>query len=842
MRFILPIVCLALPALAQQCSFSLSPPSANFSAAGGTGLITIVASNNSCSRTATSGVEWITISFGQIGDGGGTVGYTVRPNTSPNQRSASIQIAGQAFTVTQAAASCEFVLNPSSATVPAAGSSGSFDVTSSCTWNASTTAPWITVSSSAGRVNWTAAPNTTTTQRSAAITVGNASFTLTQPGQCVFTFTTSQASFSAAGGSGTITIDASNNACERPASSTVPWITLLSGQTGTGDGSIQFTVAPNPSASPRNGAIQIGSQSVAIGQFGSACQYTLTPPQITVPVSGAAGSFAVATSCEWTPISNSAWLVITSGRTATTGAGTVSYAATANPEPHPRSGAIQIGNVLFIISQPAATCDISLQPQEISAASEGFTGAVNVYTLPSCNWAAASTVDWIVLSNPSSGIGDGTIAFQVLANATPRIRTGEVTIGNKVLRVTQAAAPCNAAVTPRALTIPASGGNGTITIATNCDWSTSASAGWVRLGSPASGAGNGSVSFSVSANTAPESRTATITIAAQAITITQPAAGCGALTLSAPSITLPARGGMASVDVSGSPACEWSASSGDAWAQVSWASVAGSGRVSVAAPPNATGSERSGSVQISGQSLRVIQPPIVVRLAPGAVVNAASFAAGPVSPGLIVSVFGTGFETGSITTYQLTPDRTALTQVLAGTRLLFDGAAAPMIYTSDGQLNAIVPYAVAGKTSTEVQVEFLGVRSNALTIPVQAASPAIFPGAVLNQDYAVNGITSPADRGSIVQIFATGEGQTIPAGTDGKLAVPPLPRPASPVRVLIGGLEAEVLYAGGAPGLVAGLIQINARVPREVVVGPSIPVVIEIAGKASPAGVTIAVR
>jgi uncharacterized protein (TIGR03437 family) len=365
-----------------------------------------------------------------------------------------------------------------------------------------------------------------------------------------------------------------------------------------------------------------------------------------------------------------------------------------------------------------------------------------------------------------------------------------------------------------------------------------------------SGSGNGSVSFTVPANTTTESRAGTITVNSQTVAITQPAPGCNGLTLSVTTVTLPARGGTANIDVTGSAACAWSASGADAWAQVTWASVSGSGRVSVSAPPNTSGSERTGTVHVAAQSFRVVQPPILIRLPNDAVVNAASFATGAVSPGTIVTVFGSGFGPVAIAGYQLTQDRTALTRSLSDTRVLFDGAAAPMIYTSDGQLSAIVPYQVSGKTATDVQVEYLGVRSNTVTVPVQPTSPAMFTleasgrgqGAVLNQDYAVNGPATPAERGSIVQIFATGEGQTTPGGTDGKLAVAPLPRPLAAVRVRIGGIDADVQYAGAAPGLVAGLIQINARVPRDITPGPATPIVLQIDGKDSPAGVTIATR
>lgn len=855
MRFFVLGLCFVLPVLAQQCSFSINPSSATFPAAGGNGTLAITATPTSCAWTTTSDTPvWLTVSFGQTGTGNGSAGYTVRPNTTAALRTGTLNVAGQIFTVTQQAANCTFNLTPSSATVPVGGGSGSFEVASACSWTATTTAGWVTLSGTsgtgAGNVGWTAAPNTTTQARTATIVVGTASFTITQPGVCQFTFTTSQVSFSSQGGSGTITIKASNSACERPVRSTVPWITILSGQTGTGDGSLQFTVDANNSATPRNGSILIADQSIAIGQFGSNCTYVLSPLQATVAVNGGVGTFTVTTTCSWSPTTSNSWISITSGTSSITGSGTVSYAVSANLDPTPRTGGISIGSTIFNISQPAASCDVTLEPSDLTLGSEGGIGLVRIMALPACSWSAASSVSWITVDNPKSGTGDGAIQFKVDANTTVRRREGAITIGNRVFRVTQGAATCSVTLGTRALTLPASGGTGSIAVTANCDWTATTNVGWIVFNGSTSGSGNGTVGFTVAANASSETRRGAITTAGQEVAITQSAPGCNGLTLSSSTVMAPARGGVVSIDVTGSPACSWSASSADAWAQVTWASVSGSGRVTVSVGPNTTGGERTSSIAIAGQTLRVVQPPITIRVTADGVVNAASFASGVVAPGEIVTIFGSGFGPTAIVGYQLTADRGAFTKALSDTRVLFDGVPAAMVYTSDGQLSAIVPYAVSGKGSTELVVEYLGARSNAVSIPVGATSPAIFTldasgkgqGAVLNQNYSVNGAANPADRGSVIQIFATGEGSTNPAGVDGKLTVTPLPRPVAPVRVLIGGVEAVVQYAGGAPGLVAGLVQVNAVVPRDVVPGNQVPVVLDIGGKASASDVTIAVR
>ena len=230
------------------------------------------------------------------------------------------------------------------------------------------------------------------------------------------------------------------------------------------------------------------------------------------------------------------------------------------------------------------------------------------------------------------------------------------------------------------------------------------------------------------------------------------------------------------------------------------------------------------------------------------VVNAASFLGGPVTPGEIVTLFGTGVGPATLVGLSLTRAG-FVDNFLADTSVLFDGVPAPLIYVSANQTSAIVPYAVAEKSSTQMQVEFQGRRSSAVTLPVAQSAPALFSlnatgkggGAILNQDSSVNTPANPADKGSVVVLFGTGEGRTNPPGVDGKLAAGTFPKPVLPVRVRIGEIDAETLYAGAAPGLVAGVFQINVRVPADVASG-DVPVVVTVGNASSQPELTVAVR
>jgi uncharacterized protein (TIGR03437 family) len=236
-------------------------------------------------------------------------------------------------------------------------------------------------------------------------------------------------------------------------------------------------------------------------------------------------------------------------------------------------------------------------------------------------------------------------------------------------------------------------------------------------------------------------------------------------------------------------------------------------------------------------------------LSAAGVANAASYAPGAVAPGEIVSLFGSAIGPSSPASLTLT-NPVLVANALQGVHVLFDGVPAPMLYASAGQVNVVVPYAVAGESATQVQVEYLGALSAPISLPVAATAPGIFtlnasgagPGAILNAaDESVNSAANPVAPGDWVSIFATGAGATTPSGVDGLLPTGPSYQPNANVTVTIGGIVCNLNYEGAAPGLVSGLVQINAQVPAAVTPGPSVPVAVTLGGVAAQSGVTVAV-
>ena len=230
-----------------------------------------------------------------------------------------------------------------------------------------------------------------------------------------------------------------------------------------------------------------------------------------------------------------------------------------------------------------------------------------------------------------------------------------------------------------------------------------------------------------------------------------------------------------------------------------------------------------------------------------AIVNAASYAKNGVAPGEIVTLFPNNVGPPTLTGTGLDASGKVLTEV-AGTRVLFSGIAAPIIYATKNQVAAVVPYELAESDSTQVQVEYNGIFSIAVTVPVlpsvsgiiTANSQGTGQAVALNQDGSANSAANPAARGTIVTLYATGEGQRNPAGVTGALPGAN-DAPVLPVSLTVGGAAATLTYAASAPGFI-GMMQIDLTVPQSAPTGPAIPLVLTVGAAQSPTGVTIAVK
>ena len=231
-----------------------------------------------------------------------------------------------------------------------------------------------------------------------------------------------------------------------------------------------------------------------------------------------------------------------------------------------------------------------------------------------------------------------------------------------------------------------------------------------------------------------------------------------------------------------------------------------------------------------------------------AVTSGASILSGPVAPGEVIVIWGSGLGPTPLVQYQADANGLVPTNV-GGTSVYVNGVLAPVLYASPNQVAAVVPFGITSSLA-QLYVQYQNVTSAPFNLSVASQIPAIFTlnssgvgqaAAINNQDGSINDAGHPAKVGDYIQLYITGAGQTSPSGTDGLISTGPGPVPAGAVNVTIGGQHASVNFAGGAPGAVAGVFQVNAQVPSGITAGSAVPVVVQVGTSNSQPNVTIAV-
>ena len=243
----------------------------------------------------------------------------------------------------------------------------------------------------------------------------------------------------------------------------------------------------------------------------------------------------------------------------------------------------------------------------------------------------------------------------------------------------------------------------------------------------------------------------------------------------------------------------------------------------------------------------VSQPPPAI----SSVVGAAALQPASVAPGQLVSIFGDHLGTPPVSSQY---DAGGLYPTnLGNTTVEFKGVAAALLFVSTTQINAMVPFAVAGQNSVDVVVTHDGKKSAPFTISVADTAPGLFTrtqngtgqGAIIDNVTGINSADNPAPKGSVISLFGTGaglwkttfpEGSIYVGGPDSRSAL------AASVSLTIGGQPATIQYAGAAPYQILGAFQVNAVVPNGIGSGPQ-PVVITV-GQSNNAQqqVTVAVK
>jgi hypothetical protein len=409
--------------------------------------------------------------------------------------------------------------------------------------------------------------------------------------------------------------------CAWSATSNVSWITITSGSSGSGEGTVIYKVAKNYDPNPRTGTMTIAGLTFTAIQVG--CPNSLSSTSASFCPEGGTGSVDVAAGaecCVWDAASDASWITITNITGRPSSNGTVSYSVSTNPGPGSRTGTMTIAGLAFTVTQATPT---SLSPSSRSHGSGAGTGDIGVIATSGCSWTATRNNSWITITSGSSGSGNGTVNYSISTNPGPGSRTGTITVAGMAFTVNQAAPSppaCIYSITPPSASFTDSGGMGSVAVTGNLGctgnpltWAATSNDNWITITSGSTGYGNGTVNYSVTANLGPGSRTGTLTIAGQTFTVTQeaPIISC-VYTLLPASRDHGSGEETGSVAVTESSGCTgnqltWAAKSNDSWITITSGSTGyGNGTVNYSVSANPAGF-RTGTMAIAGQTFTVNQ-------------------------------------------------------------------------------------------------------------------------------------------------------------------------------------------------------------------------------------------
>lgn len=341
---------------------------------------------------------------------------------------------------------------------------------------------------------------------------------------CAYSLDASSATAVSSASTGTVAVTPSPTNCAWAATANPTWLSISSGASGTGGGTVTYAVSANSLSSSRSGTMSIAEITYTVTQAGVTCAYSLGSTSSTVVAAGATKTVAVtasATDCDWTASSASSWITINSATG--TGSGTVSYTVAENTSSEDRTGVMTIAGVSYTVTQKGVTCAYTVDPTSAAATSSGGSGTVTVTTnATDCDWTATSAPAWITISSGASGAGSGSVAYTVNATTSSIDRTGYMTIAGTKVGITQSGVTCAFTLGATSATVVVAGAtkNVVVTSSTGCPWTATTDESWITINS-ATGTGSGSVSYTVSTNSTGAVRTGTMTIAGNTFTVTQ---------------------------------------------------------------------------------------------------------------------------------------------------------------------------------------------------------------------------------------------------------------------------------------------------------------------------------
>jgi hypothetical protein len=345
------------------------------------------------------------------------------------------------------------------------------------------------------------------------------------------------------------------------------------------------------------------------------CAFAISPTNVIFTAAGGDGGVIITATdgCAWTATNNDSFITINSG-TSGTGNGLISFTVAANTNGNEITGTMTIAGQTFTVVQTGVDCTFLLDSTSASYGATGGASNIVVTAGTNCDWMAASNNSFITITAGNTGLGNGTVSYTVAANISSNELTGTITVAGQTYTITEAGVTCAFLLDSTNADFDVGGGSSNILVTangTNCAWTAVSNSGFITITAGSSGAGNGTVSYTVATNTDTIVQTGSMTIAGQTYTVTEPASAC-AFTLNFTNANLTADGASGDIPFTANGTnCAWTAVSNDSFITItngpSGTSGVGNGTVTVAVATNTETVARTGTLTIAGQTFTITE-------------------------------------------------------------------------------------------------------------------------------------------------------------------------------------------------------------------------------------------
>jgi uncharacterized protein (TIGR03437 family) len=827
---------------AASCGYSLSPGSVSYGAGGGSGSI-YVSTSPACAWNAFSNDGWLVLTSNADGIGPAWVSFTASANNGPAQ-TGTIDIAGQTFTVSQAAAGTSAQL---AITTPAPLPDGSTQQFYSTTLAATGGAPPYSWSAQGALPPGLSLNAATGSISGSPLIAGTSAFQVTVTDSAAATVSLS---FS-------ITIEGFNGGLPG-AYPSLKNTSLPPGMTGLGYlqtlnpvGGCTGALSPDPSFAISAGTLPPG---LAIREI-SPRTYAIAG----VPGSGGTFAFTLA-------------ITDACGRSGHLNFSiAVSAAAVSSPfisiSPVSAQFTVQQSDTtsppdqaIALSSSTPVSYFASLAPGTggnwLSAAGSVAGAAPSTITLHVANYStlAAGTYMADVVINPSSA--GPPLLVPVTLTVTP---SAAVTISPASVNLTVAANGGGASTATQTITVQAPA-----PISYSVSATVQSGGTWLSISKS-----NGTTddTFDVLANAAslpPGTYTGTVTVSPTSalgprrqITVTLVVTTSAEVMPDPAAMTVVYHAGdsmppaqSVSLGTLGDAAATFSVSADAPWATVAPNQGSAPATITVAVDPTTlSAGAHYASIVISTPAAangHMSIPVTVFVPTPNPVIqsvqNAAGYTSGPVAPGEAVVIYGSYLGPPFLASG--TAVKGIQTTNLDAVQVTFNGTAAPILYARTDVVSAMVPFSVVPGSAVTMQVTFLSRQSDPFSLSAAAAAPGLFTSGsgqaiAVNADGSLNGPGHGASPGDVIGVYMTGGGATSPPSKDGQIAVDTSQVLAQQVHAQVNGIDSTVVYAGNAPGLVAGVSLVKVQVPSGLPRSAAVSITVSVIGVTTQAGVTV---